>query len=53
MRPKISPPDIKPIITRCGEWTKMVSKGDLHQIDTPYLDSMSNSLTYLISRFIY
>jgi PhoH-like ATPase len=49
----LRPLDIKTIITRCGEGTKMVFTGDLHQIDTPYLDSMSNGLAYLISRFIY
>ena len=48
----LRPLDIKTIITRCGEGTKMVFAGDLHQIDTPYLDSMSNGLAYLISRFI-
>jgi PhoH-like ATPase len=44
--------DVKTIITRCGEGTKMVFTGDLDQIATPYLDSMSNGLAYLISRFI-
>jgi len=48
----LRPLDIKTIITRCGDGTKMVFTGDLHQIDTPYLDSMSNGLAYLISRFI-
>ena len=44
--------DIKTIITRCGEGTKIVFTGDLQQIDTPHLNSMSNGLSYLISRFI-
>lgn len=49
----LRPLDIKTIITRCGEGTKIVFTGDLHQIDTPYLDAMSNGLSYLISRFIH
>lgn len=48
----LRPLDVKTIITRCGEGTKIVFTGDLHQIDAPYLDSMSNGLAYLISRFI-
>ncbi|MCX7913579.1 MAG: PhoH family protein [Thermodesulfovibrionales bacterium] len=48
----LRPLDIKTIITRCGEGTKIVFTGDLYQIDTPYLDAMSNGLSYLISRFI-
>lgn len=48
----LRPLDIKTIITRCGEGTKIVFTGDIHQIDAPYLDSMSNGLAYLISRFI-
>lgn len=48
----LRPLDVKTIITRCGEGTKIVFTGDLQQIDTPYLDSMSNGLSYLISRFI-
>lgn len=48
----LRPLDIKTIITRCGEGTKIVFTGDLNQIDTPYLDSMSNGLSFLISRFI-
>ncbi|NTU42810.1 MAG: PhoH family protein [Nitrospirales bacterium] len=48
----LRPLDIKTIITRCGEDTKIVFTGDLNQIDTPYLDAMSNGLAYLIGRFI-
>lgn len=48
----LRPLDIKTIVTRCGEGTKIVFTGDLDQIDTPYLDKMSNGLAYLISRFI-
>ena len=48
----LRPLDIKTILTRAGEGTKVVFTGDLEQIDTPYLDSDSNGLAYLISRFI-
>ncbi len=48
----LRPIDIKTIVTRCGEGTKIVFTGDLDQIDTPYLDKMSNGIAYLISRFI-
>lgn len=48
----LRPLDVKTIITRCGEGTKVVFTGDLYQIDTPYLDFSSNGLSYLISRFI-
>ena len=49
----LRPIDVKTIITRCGEGTKIVFTGDLNQIDTPYLDARSNGLAYLISRFIH
>jgi len=48
----LRPIDVKTIITRCGEGTKIVLTGDMQQIDAPYLDSKSNGLAYLISRFI-
>lgn len=48
----LRPIDVKTIITRCGEGTKIVFTGDLEQIDHPFLDSMSNGLAYLISKFI-
>ncbi len=48
----LRPLDVKTIITRCGEGTKIVFTGDLNQIDTPYLDQESNGLAYLISHFI-
>lgn len=43
----LTPHEIKTIITRSGEGTKMVFTGDIEQIDSPYLDSHSNGLTYL------
>ena len=48
----LRPLDVKTILTRAGENTKVVLAGDLDQVDTPYLDSQSNGLAYLISRFI-
>lgn len=44
----LTPHEIKTIISRAGEHTKMVFTGDIYQIDTPYLDSESNGLSYLI-----
>ncbi|MDA0658087.1 MAG: PhoH family protein [Planctomycetota bacterium] len=46
----LTPHEIKTIITRAGEGTKIVFTGDIHQIDHPYLDSLSNGLSYLINR---
>jgi PhoH-like ATPase len=46
----LTPHEVKTIITRAGEGTKVVFTGDPHQIDTPYLDARSNGLTYLIHR---
>ena len=46
----LTPHEIKTIITRAGEGTKIVLTGDVFQIDTPYLDSHSNGLSYLIDR---
>ncbi len=46
----LTPHEVKTIITRAGEGTKIVLTGDFQQIDHPYLDSMSNGLTYVINR---
>jgi PhoH-like ATPase len=46
----LTPHEVKTIITRAGAGTKVVFTGDPYQIDTPYLDAMSNGLTYLIDR---
>jgi PhoH-like ATPase len=46
----LTPHEVKTIITRAGEGTKIVFTGDPYQIDTPYLDSRSNGLSYLIDR---
>ena len=47
----LTPHEIKTIITRVGEGTKLVFTGDISQIDHPYLDSQSNGLSYLIEHF--
>lgn len=46
----LTPHEIKTIITRAGENTKMVFTGDLQQIDSPYLDTQSNGLAYMIDK---
>ena len=46
----LTPHEIKTIITRAGEGTKIVFTGDIYQIDQPYLDTLSNGLSYLINR---
>ncbi|MEE2765407.1 MAG: PhoH family protein [Candidatus Neomarinimicrobiota bacterium] len=46
----LTPHEVKTIITRAGEGTKIVFTGDVEQIDHPYLDKRSNGLTYLVSR---
>ena len=46
----LSPHEVKTIITRAGEGTKIVLTGDCEQIDSPYLDSVSNGLAYCVER---
>ncbi len=46
----LTPHEIKTIITRAGEGTKMIFTGDLQQIDSPYLDLRSNGLSYLTDK---
>ncbi|RUT73575.1 PhoH family protein [Ancylomarina longa] len=46
----LTPHEIKTIITRAGEGTKMIFTGDIEQIDSPYLDKKSNGLAYLSDR---
>jgi PhoH-like ATPase len=46
----LTPHEVKTIITRAGENTKIVFTGDIFQIDTPYLDTQSNGLSYLIDK---
>jgi PhoH-like ATPase len=47
----LTPHEIKTIITRAGEGTKVVLTGDPFQIDNPYVDASSNGLTYVVERF--
>ena len=47
----LTPHEVKTIITRAGKNTKIVLTGDPEQIDNPYVDSFSNGLTYVMSRF--
>jgi PhoH-like ATPase len=47
----LTPHEIKTIITRAGEGTKVVLTGDPYQIDNPYLDSSSNGLSYVVEKF--
>lgn len=46
----LTPHEVKTIITRAGEGTKVVFTGDIFQIDHPYLDTLSNGLSYLIEK---
>jgi PhoH-like ATPase len=46
----LTPHEVKTIISRAGENTKMIFTGDIYQIDTPYLDTQSNGLSYLIDK---
>ena len=48
----LTPHEVKTIITRAGEGTKIVFTGDIAQIDQPYLDALSNGLSYLIHRMV-
>ena len=48
----LTPHEIKTIITRAGEGTKLVFTGDIFQIDSPYLDIKSNGLTYLSDKML-
>lgn len=47
----LTPHEVKTIISRAGENTKVILTGDPYQIDNPYLDSNSNGLTYAAERF--
>ena len=48
----LTPHEVKTIITRAGEGTKIIFTGDIYQIDQPYLDTLSNGLSYLINRMV-
>jgi PhoH-like ATPase len=47
----LTPHEVKTIITRAGDGTKIVLTGDPYQIDNPYVDSSSNGLTYVVNKF--
>jgi len=47
----LTPHEVKTILTRVGEGTKIVLTGDPYQIDNPYVDSESNGLSFLVNRF--
>ena len=47
----LTPHEVKTIISRAGEGTKVVLTGDPYQIDNPYLDASSNGLTTVVERF--
>jgi PhoH-like ATPase len=47
----LTPHEVKTIITRAGEGTKIVLTGDPYQIDNPYIDSTNNGLTTTVERF--
>jgi PhoH-like ATPase len=47
----LTPHEVKTIVTRVGEGTKIVLTGDPFQIDNPYVDAESNGLTWLVERF--
>ncbi len=46
----LTPHEVKTIITRAGEGTKIIFTGDIYQIDHPYLDSQTNGLAYIIEK---
>jgi PhoH-like ATPase len=46
----LSPHEVKTIVSRAGDGTKIVLTGDINQIDNPYLDASSNGLSYLVER---
>jgi PhoH-like ATPase len=47
----LTPHEVKTIITRAGDQTKIVLTGDPYQIDNPYIDASSNGLTYAVEKF--
>lgn len=47
----LTPLEAKTVLTRVGPGTKIILTGDIYQIDNPYVDSMSNGLTYIVERF--
>lgn len=48
----LTPLEVKTVITRVGKNSKIILTGDPHQIDNPYLDSLSNGLSILVNKFL-
>ena len=46
----LTPHEVKTIVSRVGEGTKVILTGDIYQIDNPYLDQSSNGLSYVVER---
>src|SRR5690606_7760206 len=46
----LTPHEVKTIVSRVGEGTKIILTGDIMQIDNPYLDASSNGLSYMVER---
>ena len=47
----LTPHEVKTIVTRAGDGTKVILTGDPYQIDNPYVDAVNNGLTYVVNRF--
>jgi PhoH-like ATPase len=47
----LTPHEAKTVLTRAGEGTKVIFTGDPYQIDNPYVDVLSNGMTYVVERF--
>jgi len=47
----LTPLEVKTIVTRVGNGTKIIFTGDPYQIDNPYVDSSSNGFNYVVSKF--
>ena len=47
----LTPHEVKTVLTRAGEGTKIILTGDPYQIDNPYVDATSNGLSYVVERF--
>ncbi|MFT4979233.1 MAG: PhoH-like ATPase, partial [Myxococcota bacterium] len=47
----LTPHEVKTVVSRAGEGTKIVLTGDPYQIDNPYVDATSNGLSHVVERF--
>ena len=48
----LTPLEVKTIVTRVGDGTKIVLTGDFYQIDNPYVDASSNGFNYVVHKFL-